>query len=236
MGLAGFNRMRRERAPESKMEAERFDKWNQTRHANAKAARRADRENREALPAIREENLAASQRIGEKVLEGIREGEAGGVIDGPLRRDHAAEITGRNLHDVQKPKSPVQRVEDRIPTEKTVTEELVDHLQVDKDGPSAELVEAARVETGAIREPDAAAPGSGESVAPEGGEGAATGDEENTDAEGEGTKKRRVAIAHDWQSLDAEKRKALAGRISGEEVTLAKDADKIIRDELASRG
>jgi hypothetical protein len=70
------------------------------------------------------------------------------VIDEPLRRDHAAEIAGRNLEGVQTPKDPVERVRERIPQHETENEKLVPHMQVNQPGPDLEQLNAARREIG----------------------------------------------------------------------------------------
>jgi hypothetical protein len=152
MGLASFNRMRRERKPVERLEAERFAEWNK-RHNE----RRLDRDNThvelnedEIQETIREEESAAMGRIGDKVIAGIKEGEKkNGVIDKFLREDHAAEIAGRNLVDVDQPKDPVARVDERVP-DNTANEKLVAHTSVNRKGPSKAMVEAAQREAGVI--------------------------------------------------------------------------------------
>lgn len=148
MGLSGFNRMRRERNQVETIEAERFKIANEARNA-ARLARDAAREETDAmLPAAAEAEQAAREAIGEKNVAGLK------TDDLPLRKDHAAEIAGRNVEEVQAPKDPVQARLDRVP-EGTVNEQLVEHLSVDQPGPSPELVEAAAKEVGAIPNEDA---------------------------------------------------------------------------------
>lgn len=145
MGLASFNRARRERAAVEELEAARFKEWNE-RHNAARAVTDRMRGATEGdQEAVRDEELAAAQRIGEKAREGIRMGEEGGIIDLPLRRDHAAEIAGRTLENNQEPKDPVARVRERL-AEGSATEQMVEHTQVDRPGPTPELVAAATLE------------------------------------------------------------------------------------------
>lgn len=151
MGLSSFNRMRRERAPVEKMEAERFIRWRDERNAGLRREDRAERE-REQYE-IWQAEQAAMRRIGAKVEVGMEMARQGHpVVDEPLRRDHAAEIAGRNLHDVDQPKDPVQRIEERVPEGETANEQLVPHMSVEVVGPTAEQVRAAEVETGVAPE------------------------------------------------------------------------------------
>ena len=155
MGLAAFNRMRRERAQVEKHEAERFVRWRDERNARLRQNAGTTRETeREQLEIWREEQ-AAMQRVGAKVrlgMEMVAEGHP--VTDEPLRRDHAAEIAGRNLQDVDKPKDPRERYDERVPPETTFNEELVPHMSVEHEGPTAEQVRAAEIETGVAPHPD----------------------------------------------------------------------------------
>jgi hypothetical protein len=160
MGLAAFNRMRRERAPVERMEAERFVRWRDERNQRLKQGARQETE-KEQLEIWREEQ-AAMQRVGEKVRLGMAMAEEGApVTDEPLRRDHAAEIAGRNLKDVDQPKDPLTRYDERVPPDTTFNEELVPHMSVEHEGPSAEQVRAAEIETGVAPEPDAPQPTTG---------------------------------------------------------------------------
>lgn len=166
MGLSSFNRMRRERNPVEKIEAERFKNWNEAHHkgrdVQADATEANDKLNAKAAKAEQE----AVKAIGAKVEAGLTSGDKkGGVIDQPLREDHAAEIAGRNIEDVQEPKDPVARREERIP-DGTANEELVPHTQVDRPGPTAEMVDAALVESGL----PAASDGSDNSLTADSGE------------------------------------------------------------------
>lgn len=150
MGLSSFNRMRRERNRVETIEAERFKIANEARNKH-RLEREAAKERGDALledAAIAEAEAAAA--IGEKNVEGLT------TDDLPLRKDHAAEIAGRNVEDVQAPKDPVQARLDRVP-EGTVNEELVGHMSVDKPGPGADLVEEAQEEAGAVETEDSPA-------------------------------------------------------------------------------
>lgn len=149
MGLSSFNRARRSRLDVERLEAERFDKDNKARWAATRAQDKDNVTDEKILEKISKAEHEASLEIGRKNEEGIRLGEEGGVQDLPLRQDHAAEIVGRSVEDAQSSsKTTVERLEARIPTGgATANEKLVEHTQVDKDGPTAELVEAARLET-----------------------------------------------------------------------------------------
>lgn len=148
MGLSAFNRARRSRLEVERLESERFDKDNAARWAAIRAQDKDNLTDEKTLEKIRKAEHEASQEIGRKTEEGIEMGEKGGVQDLPLRQDHAAEIVGRSVEDAQETsKTAVERLEARIPTSGTTANEaLVEHTQVDKESPSAELVEAARLE------------------------------------------------------------------------------------------
>jgi hypothetical protein len=228
MGLSSFNRMRREKAEVEKMEAERFKAWNAQHNAS-----RIDRDNLQKEMLEHTEDLAkaeaeAAERIGEKNREGIKRGD-----DLPLRKDHAAEIAGRNLEGVDEPIDPVERIERRIPQHETANEQLVEHMGVETEGPSAELVQAAAEEVGSVKPeskkksedenlPAAAAPG--ESVAPQG--------ETNT-----GDKSADVKVPSDWEDMHWTQQVKLAEDLSGSEVkeTDGKTKVEVAREIIASK-
>lgn len=149
MGLSSFNRARRARLEVERLETERFMEDNKRRQAAIRAQDKDNLIDEKTIEKIRKAELDAAQEIGRKTEEGIALGEKGGVRDLPLRQDHAAEIVGRSVEDPQSStKTPIEHLEARIPTDgTTANEKLVEHTQVDKDGPSAELVEAARLES-----------------------------------------------------------------------------------------
>lgn len=148
MGLSSFNRMRRERNPVEKIEAERFKNWNEAHHKSRDTQSDATEVNDKLNAKAAKAEQSAVKAIGEKVEAGLTSGDKkGGVIDQPLREDHAAEIAGRNIEGVQEPKDPVARRDERIP-DGTANEKLVPHTQVDRPGPTAAMVEAAQVESG----------------------------------------------------------------------------------------
>ena len=233
MGLSSFNRMRRERKAVEMIEAERSEANLKFLHGRSKERQEVHAQNKERVEEIREAETKASERIRVKALLGqgidpetgeqlakMEDVEGGGArtaftIDEPLRKDHAAEMAGRNLQGVQEAKSPTQRLDERIPDGGTAAEELVPHLSVERDGPTAEMVEAARKE----REDPASAPGASDGGAPE-------PTDEQRDA---------VEIPDDWQSMSAAERKALASQIAGYDITRAADADPVIRGEEARR-
>lgn len=144
MGLSSFNRMRRERNEVEKLEAERFKIANEARHAARKARDEAREQTDAMIPDVRRAEAEAVERIGEKNVAGLTSNDL------PMRKDHAAEIAGRNLEDVQAPKDPVERREERVPSGGTANEELVEHMVVDQPGPSPEMVEEAQEEAGVI--------------------------------------------------------------------------------------
>jgi hypothetical protein len=145
MGLSSFNRMRRSKVEVDKAEAERFKKWNETHNATRQARdETSGRAGNDRKEEIRQLEAEANKAIGEKVIAGMESA----VIDEPLRKDHAAEIAGRNLEGVQTPKDPVERVEERIPQHETANEQLVPHMQVNMPGPDLEQLNAAREEVG----------------------------------------------------------------------------------------
>lgn len=235
MGLAAFNRMRRERKAVEMIEAERSEENLKYLHSRSALRQEMHQQLKERVGEIREAEAAASQRIGDKVLigQGIdpatgektgASDQPGFVVDEPLRRDHAAEIAGRNLQGVQEDKSPTQRLDERIPSHETAAEQLVPHLTVSNPGPTPEMVEAARLEReDPARAPGAADPGSEESVAPKGESG--TG----TDPAGRAAEE----IPQGWEGWGAMDRRNLAGRIAGHEISTVKEGDAIIREELA---
>lgn len=198
MGLASFNRMRRQRNEVEKIEAERFKLSNEARQAGRQAQDMAHRENRDRVEEVREAETAAVEAIGEKNREGMETA----IIDLPLREDHAAEIAGRNMPDMQSsdPIDPVELRNIRVP-EDTANEKLASQMQVDTDGPSKELVNAAAKEVGSL--PDAAPKGEG--VAPQG-----------ETIQGESAEK--VSVPADWEDLHWTQQVKLAEQISGSEV------------------
>ncbi|MGU3496356.1 hypothetical protein ACLBXM_20130 [Xanthobacteraceae bacterium A53D] len=210
MGLSSFNRMRRELAAVEKIEAERFKLDNEARHA-ARAERDEAREAGQDLAAQAERAEAeAVQAIGAKNEAGMETA----VPDLPLRQDHAAEIAGRNLDDVQEPKDPVERIDERIPQGETANEKLVEHMSASQPGPSAELVEAAQREAGALPE---AADGE-EGIAPK------------------GETSKVVAIPAHWQSLTWQERRSIAAQVSDSPIRNGDDANAAIEAELKRRG
>jgi hypothetical protein len=144
MGLSAFNRMRREKAPVERMEAERFraDNEMRQRHRNESDGAYADRG--EAQDAARAAEKDAVARIGEKMAEAMRLPP----VDDPLRRDHEAEIVGRNLQDVDQPKDPVQRIDERIPSGDGAAAALLPRTSVEREGPTVGHFAAAAAELG----------------------------------------------------------------------------------------
>jgi hypothetical protein len=141
MGMSFFARNRVSRKPVEKFEAERFKEFNE-KHWERKASqdrRRGDDEKDQEKSWKKE--VAANEAIGEKTREGME----ADVTDMPLRIDHTREIAGRNLEDVQSPKDPVARIDERIP-ETSKGEKLVPHTSVDAKPASKQAIEDARRE------------------------------------------------------------------------------------------
>lgn len=186
MSMSAFNRMRRERKPVEKIEAQRFKNWNAIHNGQALENDESREADAELVRQSDEEQAAAVVRIGEKVVQGMKSK----VIDEPLRRDHAAEISGRNLYNVQEPKDPVERIDERIP-DSTENEKLAAHTQVDQPGPSKRLLAAAREEAGVVLP---AAAGTAEERTAPSGEGA---DEGSTDMMASGQEDRAQRLTAD---------------------------------------
>lgn len=225
MGLSSFNRMRREKAPVETIEAERFKLDNEARQNRRLDRDAVHEQNAERNEEAMEAELAAAQRIGEKVEEGMKPG----VLDEPLRRDHAAEIAGRNIEGVQTPKDPVDRVSERTPQAGTANEKLVPHTPVERKGPTKAQNDAAAKEVGSLPAPATA----DENVAPKGEtvEGNGAGDAE---AEAEGSTD-AVDIPADWEGSHWRTRVALAEKISGRDDVKTEEANDIIKAEQAAR-
>lgn len=151
MGLSAFSRARVSTLPELELEAARFDEWNKL---HQKSFRDLDdlhssEEAEEKIVEVREATLEDVKTIGEKVVAGLEENTAeGDPIDLPLRLDHTRDLVGRRyVEDPQgEPKSTLERLHDRIPTEATASEVLVYKTAVDGDGPTKEEVDAAEEE------------------------------------------------------------------------------------------
>lgn len=145
MGLSSFNRQRRLKADVAKKEAERFEAWNEARHAARDHLTGHKADDHTAQLEARQLEADAVKAIGEANREGLDNGDL------PMRKEHAAEIAGRTVIDPQgeDAPSPTEKVDLRLP-HGTANEELVEHTDVRKDGPSAELVEAAQKEAGVL--------------------------------------------------------------------------------------
>lgn len=148
MGMSAFNRMRRERSSVEKVEAQRFKNWNEQRHAARDAREKMTAGNDKLAEKASKEEVRAVDAIGVKARIAI---ESDGKKD-PLRMDHAAEIAGRNLYDVDQPKDPVARIDERVPQHVTANEKLTEHTSVEGKGPTSKMVEAAQREAGAIKD------------------------------------------------------------------------------------
>lgn len=235
MGLSSFNRMRRERAAVEIMEAERFKAWNEQHNASriSKDELQASAANPELLAELQDAELAAVERIGEKNREGIKRGD-----DMPLRKDHAAEIAGRNLSNVDEPIDPVDHINQRIPQGETANEVLTEHTNVDGEGPTHEMVAAAALEVGSEAPPEPVKPvkqnkpeddkvieGEVLPAAASGGEGVAPQGEVGGSSEGA-----ELKIPADWEELHWTQQVKLAEELSGSEV---KEADGKTKVEVA---
>lgn len=265
MGLASFNRMRRERAKVEKMEAQRFQRSHEARWGAFRARDDAHSEvnSEEIHDDLWEAEVKASERIGDKVRAGMKihdalreegfrlqrgedipaEDRVQDVIDGPLRRDHAAEIAGRNLKDVSQPKTELERIDERIPQHKTANEELVNHTAASSPGPTPEMVAAAAEEVGSPLPEQVGNPAAQETEgdAAEDRDASGTADAEEGDEgdEGDTSAAARVRINKDWKTMNAAPKRAIADRIQsalgGEPVPNAEEAARVIQAELDRR-
>lgn len=150
MGLASFNRMRRERAKVLEEEAKRFDADNKRRwkahHDRSISLKDYEKETAK----VWDEELAANQRIGEKNLAFIEHPEKGD----PLKADHAAVMTGENIKGAQEDRTILERLAERIPQGGTAAEVMAPLTGVDSEKPiTKEMVDAAREEAG-LTEPE----------------------------------------------------------------------------------
>jgi hypothetical protein len=215
MGLASFNRMRRERAKGEMLEAELFKVHHAARNKARVERVNAHRENKARVEEIRQEDRAASERIGEKVRRGLETR----ITDEPMRKDHAAEIAGRNLHGVGLPKDPVQRIEERIPQGTTANEKLVENMSAELPGPDPAAVDAARREVGA------ALPGE-RRAAPE----------TRVEASVALTERSRVEVPSNWRDMPWPQRRSLATQFSDGPIHNNEEAVAAIEAELRRRG
>jgi hypothetical protein len=231
MGLSAFNRMRREKAPVERMEAERFraDNEMRQRHRNESDGAYADRG--EAQDAARAAEKDAVARIGEKMAEAMRLPP----VDDPLRRDHEAEIVGRNLQDVDQPKASgilENGTNLNVAPRAAATQE-------NAVAPAGETHSTGVTSTNASTDVDADNSGATpiESRDPAAGDNDAVdsdagGGEEDADADAGAE---TIDIPEDWEAQPAEARKALASQLAGYEVTRVSDGDPIIREEVSRR-
>jgi hypothetical protein len=220
MGLSSFNRMRRERAAVEKIEAERFKIDNEARNAARLDKEKARSDATDLLEKAEAAEIAATEAIAEK----NRRGQQPGADDLPLRKDHAAEIAGRNIEGAQKPKDPVDRIDERIPQGETANEKLVEHMSVAGEGPSPELLEAAQKEAGAL--PDAA--NADEDVAQKGTTGRVRVPETDDS-------RAAVNIPDNWGELSWQERRSIASQVSADPITNGEQANAAIEAELKRR-
>lgn len=238
MGLASFNRMRRSKKGVNVAEAERFKIDNEARNEGRRLKREVRNANLSRKEELRDLEHDANQNFAEKAIAGT-ETE---VIDEPLRRDHAAEIAGRNIEGVQTPMDPVDRVIDRIP-DSTANEELVGKTQVNMPGPSLEDVNAARREIG-VREfaegdtkPKPRSPDEVNAAKEEARERARQERlSRNEKARRETPLERsQVEIPADWEQAHGNRVKSIASQLTDEPITSKEQAEDVIRSELKRR-
>ena len=145
MGLSAFSRARVSNLPVLELEAARFDKWNKAQNDSRQALDRLQNgeEFDAAVEEVREADGEAVIAIGEKVVAGMEADEA--ERDMPLREDHLADMVGRrHVEEPQgEPKSTLERLHDRIPTETTASKVVLHKLVVDGEGPTKEEMDAA---------------------------------------------------------------------------------------------
>jgi hypothetical protein len=148
MGLSAFSRARVSQLPELELEAERFEKWNKTHQESFRALDElhSGEGTDEKVQAVREAMGRAVITIGEKVVAGLQENtKEGDPVDLPLRLDHVRDLVGRrSVEDPQgEPKTTLERLHERIPTEAPASETIVYKTDVASDGPTREEMEAA---------------------------------------------------------------------------------------------
>jgi hypothetical protein len=146
MGLSAFSRARVSQLPEMELEAKRFDDWNKMHQGTTRAVDDFREKAEEDVEKIRETMLEDVAVIGEKVVAGLQENTPEGEpVDLPLRLDHVADMVGRrHVEDPQgEPKSTLERLHDRIPTEAPASEVIVHKTDVETEGPTKEEMDAA---------------------------------------------------------------------------------------------
>lgn len=227
MGLASFNRMRRERLPVARIETQRF----MAAHA-ADQGRRQDRVGRHtelkaSVADVRQAESDAMQRIGAKVEAGLDNNDI------PLRKDHAAEIEGRNVEGAQQPRNPMDRLNERVPEGQTVNEQLVGTLNADGPGPNPALLQAAREATGRAddRQPERKPEGDG--VRRRRADKPAPTDAQRAELL---AKRSEVEIPANWPDLAWPRKRALAAKVADGPVMNAADVEAAIKAELTRRG
>ena len=237
MGLASFNRSRRERAGVLKIEADRFEKDNKARWDAHNAHDHQPREDYDKETAkVWKEEVAANKRIGDKNQAFIDNPEKGD----PLKADHAAVMTGENVKGAQDDRTIKERLAERIPESGTAAEKLAPTTMV--EGPVADpaLIDKAREEMFGDKDGGVA------KAAKAADESTAAEDEADTDQAADPNASnteqlvqktvpdREVKIADNWYLLPASGRRKIATDL-GYEVKNAVEADTAIRQELAKR-
>jgi hypothetical protein len=184
MGLSAFSRMRVSMLPEMELEAKRFEEWNE---AHQKGFRDADALHDELtsdkkLEAIRKASEKGVKTIGEKVVAGLQENveDTEDSIDQKMREDHVRDMVGRrHVVDPQgEPLSITERLHGRVPDSGTASEAMIAFTDVEGEGPTKEMVDAAQAEQQPWAPPDEAdAPPPPAQSAKTGGAAAAKKDE-----------------------------------------------------------
>lgn len=156
MGLSSFNRMRRQRNAVELMEAKRFEENNRKRWSahHTRDANMGTTDEKE-LSKLRKAEHDAVEKIGELNVQGLKTA----VPDAPMRKEHAAEIAGRTMTDMQQgePMTPTELRTNRVPESAPASEKLVDRTSVEHRGPTVKELQAANVEAGVISAETAAA-------------------------------------------------------------------------------
>lgn len=234
MGLAGFNRMRRERRAVEEKEAERFREDNAARWAGKRERDEQHRRNKKKVGKLRAEEAKAVERISAKMERAARTDRPSGD---PLRSDHAAVMSGANVHGAQIARDPVERLRERIPDKEMASERLARTLDADSGpNPTAALVEAAREEQVAQDHPLDSAPRSPDDAEAQADE-ETRADAQNDDDGETGTEddpRDHVRIPKDYAGRPAAERRRIAERL-GATVSNAAEADEVIAAELERR-
>ena len=158
MSMSAFERRRVSLLPVMEFETKRSMANNEARWKAHHLREKISKTNRQDADESEKLEHAAMLVVGQKTEEGIKMGEEGGVVDLPLRKDHAASISGRaakTSHEVDL--TPMERLHERVPSGETANSKLAEYMQSDQPGPPPELVREAAIEVAPLEEKEAVA-------------------------------------------------------------------------------